>query len=321
MNLDEMLAASGITGGAAADGKNVKSGFVTLIGRPNVGKSTLMNRMIGQKIAITSNKPQTTRNRIQTVHTDERGQIVFVDTPGIHKAKNKLGEYMVGAAEKTIGEVDVVCWLVEPTTYIGAGEQHIIERLKKVKAPIILVINKVDTIKKEEILPVIDCYRKELDFQEIIPVSARSGANVDELIDTIYKYLPYGPMFYDEDTITDQPMRQIVAELIREKALHALNEEIPHGIAVVIDSMKERKSQKGIITDIQATNICERDSHKGIIIGKQGSMLKKIGTQARIEMENLLDMKVNLQLWVKVKKDWRDSDFLIQNFGYKNEEE
>ena len=309
MNLDEMLAASGITGGAAADGKNVKSGFVTLIGRPNVGKSTLMNRMIGQKIAITSNKPQTTRNRIQTVHTDERGQIVFVDTPGIHKAKNKLGEYMVGAAEKTIGEVDVVCWLVEPTTYIGAGEQHIIERLKKVKAPIILVINKVDTIKKEEILPVIDCYRKELDFQEIIPVSARSGANVDELIDTIYKYLPYGPMFYDEDTITDQPMRQIVAELIIEKALHALNEEIPHGIAVVIDSMKERKSQKGIITDIQATIICERDSHKGIIIGKGGEMLKKIGA-------NQLDTKVNLQLWVKVKKEWRDSDVLIKNFGY-----
>ena len=316
MNLDEMLAASGITGGAAADGKNVKSGFVTLIGRPNVGKSTLMNRMIGQKIAITSNKPQTTRNRIQTVHTDERGQIVFVDTPGIHKAKNKLGEYMVGAAEKTIGEVDVICWLVEPTTYIGAGEQHIIERLKKVKAPIILVINKVDTIKKEEILPVIDCYRKELDFQEIIPVSARSGANVDELIDTIYKYLPYGPMFYDEDTITDQPMRQIVAELIREKALHALNEEIPHGIAVVIDSMKERKSQKGIITDIQATIICERDSHKGIIIGKGGEMLKKIGANARYEIEKQLDTKVNLQLWVKVKKEWRDSDVLIKNFGY-----
>ena len=316
MNLDEMLAASGITGGAAADGKNVKSGFVTLIGRPNVGKSTLMNRMIGQKIAITSNKPQTTRNRIQTVHTDERGQIVFVDTPGIHKAKNKLGESLVGAAEKTIGEVDVVCWLVEPTTYIGAGEQHIIERLKKVKAPIILVINKVDTIKKEEILPVIDCYRKELDFQEIMPVSARSGANVDELIDTIYKYLPYGPMFYDEDTITDQPMRQIVAELIREKALHALNEEIPHGIAVVIDSMKERKSQKGIITDIQATIICERDSHKGIIIGKGGEMLKKIGANARYEIEKQLDTKVNLQLWVKVKKEWRDSDVLIKNFGY-----
>ena len=316
MNLDEMLAASGITGGAAADGKNVKSGFVTLIGRPNVGKSTLMNRMIGQKIAITSNKPQTTRNRIQTVHTDERGQIVFVDTPGIHKAKNKLGEYMVGAAEKTIGEVDVVCWLVEPTTYIGAGEQHIIERLKKVKAPIILVINKVDTTKKDETLPVLDCSRTALAFHELIPVSARSGANVDELIDTIYKYLPYGPMFYDEDTITDQPMRQIVAELIREKALHALNEEIPHGIAVVIDSMKERKSQKGIITDIQATIICERDSHKGIIIGKGGEMLKKIGANARYEIEKQLDTKVNLQLWVKVKKEWRDSDVLIKNFGY-----
>ena len=316
MNLDEMLAASGITGGAAADGKNTKSGFVTLIGRPNVGKSTLMNRMIGQKIAITSNKPQTTRNRIQTVHTDERGQIVFVDTPGIHRAKNKLGEYMVGAAEKTIGEVDVVCWLVEPTTYIGAGERHIIERLKKVKCPVILVINKVDTIKKEEILPVIDCYRRELDFDEIVPVSARSGANVNELIDTIYKYLPYGPMFYDEDTVTDQPMRQIVAELIREKALHALNEEIPHGIAVVIDSMKERRSPKGVITDIQATVICERDSHKGIIIGKGGEMLKKIGANARYEIERQLETKVNLQLWVKVKKEWRDSDVLIKNFGY-----
>lgn len=316
MNLDEMLAASGITGVAAADGKNTKSGFVTLIGRPNVGKSTLMNRMIGQKIAITSNKPQTTRNRIQTVHTDERGQIVFVDTPGIHRAKNKLGEYMVGAAEKTIGEVDVVCWLVEPTTYIGAGERHIIERLKKVKCPVILVINKVDTIKKEEILPVIDCYRRELDFDEIVPVSARSGANVNELIDTIYKYLPYGPMFYDEDTVTDQPMRQIVAELIREKALHALNEEIPHGIAVVIDSMKERRSPKGVITDIQATIICERDSHKGIIIGKGGEMLKKIGANARYEIERQLETKVNLQLWVKVKKEWRDSDVLIKNFGY-----
>ena len=315
MNLDEMLAASGITGGAAADGKNVKSGFVTLIGRPNVGKSTLMNRMIGQKIAITSNKPQTTRNRIQTVHTDERGQIVFVDTPGIHKAKNKLGEYMVGAAEKTIGEVDVVCWLVEPTTYIGAGEQHIIERLKKVKAPIILVINKVDTIKKEEILPVIECYRKELDFQEIIPVSARSGANVDELIDTIYKYLPYGPMFYDEDTVTDQPERQIVAELIREKALHSLQDEIPHGIAVAIDRMKMQNK----VMHIDATIICER-SHKGIIIGKQGSMLKKIGSTARYEIERMLDCKVNLKLWVKVKKDWRDSEFLMKNFGYREEE-
>lgn len=317
MNIDEMLAASGITGGAAAINGNTKSGFVTLIGRPNVGKSTLMNYLIGQKIAITSNKPQTTRNKIQTVLTDERGQIVFVDTPGIHKAKNKLGEYMVGAAEKTIGEVDVICWLVEPTTYIGAGEQHIIEKLKKVKAPIILVINKVDTIKKEEILPVIEKYRKEIDFAEIIPVSARNGNNTDDLVDAIFHHLPFGPMYYDEDTITDQPMRQIVSELIREKALHALNEEIPHGIAVVIDSMKERSKGGGKnIMDIQATIICERDSHKGIIIGKGGEMLKKIGTNARFEIEKQLDMKANLQLWVKVKKEWRDSDILIKNFGY-----
>ncbi|MDO5382820.1 MAG: GTPase Era [Eubacteriales bacterium] len=311
-----MLAASGITGGTSTDNNNTKSGFVTFIGRPNVGKSTLMNRIIGQKIAITSNKPQTTRNRIQTVYTDERGQIVFVDTPGIHKAKNKLGEYMVGAAEKTIGEVDVVCWLVEPTTYIGAGERHIIEKLKNVNAPKILVINKVDTIKKEEILPVIDCYSKEITFDEIVPVSARNGNNVDDLIDTIFKYLTYGPMFYDEDTVTDQPMRQIVSELIREKALHALNEEIPHGIAVVIDRFKDRETPKGVITDIDATIICERDSHKGIIIGKGGEMLKKIGTNARYEIEKQIGNKVNLKLWVKVKKEWRESDILIKNFGY-----
>lgn len=294
-----------------------KSGFVTLIGRPNVGKSTLMNRLIGQKIAITSNKPQTTRNRIQTVLTTEEGQIVFVDTPGIHKAKNKLGEYMVNVAERTLNEVDVVLWLVEPTTFIGAGEQHIAEQLRKVKTPVILVINKIDMVKKEEVLTFIDAYRKVCDFAEIVPVSARNGANTDELVKVIMKYLPYGPQFYDEDTITDQPERQIVAELIREKALHCLNEEIPHGIAVVIDSMKYRRK----IVDIDATIICERDSHKGIIIGKQGSMLKKIGSTARYEIEKMLDCKVNLQLWVKIKKDWRDSDFLIKNFGYTKDEE
>ena len=202
---------------------NFKSGFVTLIGRPNVGKSTLMNRLIGQKIAITSNKPQTTRNRIQTVLTTEEGQIVFVDTPGIHKAKNKLGEYMVNIAERSLNEVDVVLWLVEPSTFIGAGEKHIIEQLKKVKTPVILVINKVDMVKKEEVLTFIDAYRKECDFAEIVPVSARRGDNTDELVNVIMKYLPYGPQFYDEDTITDQPERQIVAEIIREKALHSLN--------------------------------------------------------------------------------------------------
>lgn len=291
-----------------------KSGFVTIIGRPNVGKSTLMNRLIGQKIAITSNKPQTTRNRIQTVYTNEEGQIIFLDTPGIHKAKNKLGEYMVSVAERTLNEVDVIMWLVEPTTYIGAGEQHIAERLKKCKTPVILVINKIDTVKKEEILTFIAAYKDICDFAEIIPCSALTGENADEVIRSIMKYLPYGPQFYDEDVVTDQPERQIVAELIREKALRMLDEEIPHGIAVSIEQMKTRK--KGHIVDIDATIICERDSHKGIIIGKGGSMLKKIGSAARVEIENLLDMKVNLQLWVKVKKDWRDSDFLIKNFGY-----
>ena len=293
-----------------------KSGFVTLIGRPNVGKSTLMNYLIGQKIAITSNKPQTTRNRIQTVLTTDEGQIVFVDTPGIHKAKNKLGEYMVNVAEKTLNEVDVVLWLVEPTTFIGAGEQHIAKQLQRVKTPVILVINKVDSVKREEILPAIDAYKDIYDFADIVPVSARSGDNTDELLRVIMKYLPYGPQFYDEDTVTDQPERQIVAELIREKALHSLQDEIPHGIAVAIDRMKMQNK----VMHIDATIICERDSHKGIIIGKQGSMLKKIGSTARYEIERMLDCKVNLKLWVKVKKDWRDSEFLMKNFGYREEE-
>ena len=295
-----------------------KSGFVTLIGRPNVGKSTLMNHLIGQKIAITSNKPQTTRNRIQTVYTCEKGQIVFVDTPGIHKAKNKLGEYMVNVAERTVNEVDAVLWLVEPTTFIGAGEQHIAKQLSTVKTPVILVINKVDTVKKEEILAFIDAYRKILDFAEIVPVSALKGTNTDTLLDVIFKYLPYGPQFYDEDTVTDQPQRQIVSEIIREKALRCLDEEIPHGIAVSIDQMKFRKGGK--MADISATIVCEKESHKGIIIGKQGAMLKKIGSAARYELEQMLECKVNLQLWVKVKKDWRESDFLIKNFGYDKKE-
>ena len=289
-----------------------KSGFAALIGRPNVGKSTLMNCLIGQKIAITSKKPQTTRNRIQTVYTSDEGQIVFVDTPGIHKAKNKLGDYMVNVAEHSLREVDVVLWLVEPTDYIGAGEQHIIEELKKVKTPVILVINKIDTVKKEQLLESIDIYRKQLAFAEIVPVSALKKDNTDVLITQIMKYLPEGPAFYDEDTITDQPTRQVVAELIREKVLRSIDEEIPHGVAVTIESMKYSKK----IVDIHATIICERDSHKGIIIGKSGQMLKKIGSMARPEIEDLLEQHVNLQLWVKVKKDWRDSDFLIKNFGY-----
>ena len=292
---------------------NLKSGFVTLIGRPNVGKSTLMNHLIGQKIAITSDKPQTTRNRIQTVYTDERGQIIFLDTPGIHKAKNKLGEYMVSVAEHTLKEVDVILWLVEPSTFIGAGERHIAEQLNKEKTPVMLVINKIDTVKKDEILTFIAAYKDICNFAEIIPVSALKEINIDDVKDCIFKYLPEGPQFYDEDTVTDQPMRQIAAELIREKALRMLDDEIPHGIAVVIDQMKERPN--GLI-DIDATIVCERESHKGIIIGKNGGKLKKIGTSARTEIQNLMDTQVNLKLWVKVRKEWRDSDLYMKNYGY-----
>ena len=294
-----------------------KSGFAALVGRPNVGKSTLMNRLIGQKIAITSNKPQTTRNRIQTVYTDERGQVIFLDTPGIHKAKNKLGEYMVNVATKTLNDVDVVLWLVEPTTYIGAGEKHIAAQLKSCSKPVILVINKVDTVPKEEILKFIAAYQNEMDYAEIIPVSALKGTNTDDLLDSIYKYLPCGPLYYDEDTVTDQPMRQIVAELIREKALRCLSEEIPHGIAVTIEQMRERED--GSMWDIEATIICERESHKGIIIGKGGAMLKKIGQAARYEIEKMMEQQINLKLWVKVRKDWRDSELLMKNYGYRED--
>jgi GTP-binding protein Era len=285
-----------------------------------------MNHIIGQKIAITSNRPQTTRNRIQTVYTSKEGQIVFVDTPGIHKAKNKLGNYMVRIAERSLTEVDVILWLVEPSTFIGAGEKHIIEQLKKVKTPVILVINKTDKVKKEEVLTFIDAYRKEMDFEEIVPVSALKGDNVDELLSCIMKYLPYGEAYYDENTVTDQPERQIVSELIREKALYSLEEEIPHGIAVVIESMKFRKSvdrakgKRTTIADIEATIVCEKESHKGIVIGKKGAMLKQIGSKARPEIEDMLECKVNLQLWVKVRKDWRDSDLYMKNFGYNPKE-
>ena len=297
---------------------NYKSGFVTLIGRPNVGKSTLMNHLIGQKIAITSDKPQTTRNRIQTVYTDERGQIIFLDTPGIHKAKNKLGEYMVSEAEHTLKEVDVVLWLVEPTTFIGAGERHIAEQLQNVKTPVILVINKIDTIKnQDEILEFIAAYKDVCSFAEIVPVSALKDKNTDLMLDLIYKYLPCGPQYYDEDTVTDQPMRQIASELIREKALRLLSDEIPHGIAVTIEKMTERKNG---MMDIEATIVCERDSHKGIIIGKGGAMLKRIGSAARREIEDLMDTQVNLQIWVKVRKEWRDSELYMKNYGYNEKE-
>jgi len=290
-----------------------KSGFVALVGRPNVGKSTLMNRLIGQKIAITSDKPQTTRNKIQTVYTDDECQIIFLDTPGIHKAKNKLGEYMVNVAERTLKEADIIFWLVEPSTFIGAGERHIAEQLQHVKTPIFLIINKIDTVKKEDLLAIIDTYKNVCDFAEIIPVSALKDKNTDVVIRMVKKYLSVGPQFYGEDTVTDQPMRQIAAELIREKALQLLEDEIPHGIAVTIEKMKVRPN--GLV-DLEATIVCERESHKGIVIGKGGAMLKKIGTNARYEIEHLMDAKVNLQLWVKVRKEWRDSELLMKNYGY-----
>ncbi len=299
--------------------EGAKSGFAALVGRPNVGKSTLMNLLIGQKIAITSSKPQTTRNRIQTVYTEERGQVIFLDTPGIHKAKNKLGEYMVNVAERTLNEVDLILWLVEPGNFIGAGEKQIAEKLSKISTPVVLVINKVDTIKKEDILKSIDAYKDILKFADIVPVSALKKINTDRLTDVIFSHMPEGPMYFDEDTVTDQPERQIVAELVREKALRLLNDEIPHGIAVVVERMKERPDGK--IVDIEATIVCERESHKGIIIGKKGAMLKEIGTKARLSMENLLDIKVNLKLWVKTRKDWRDSDTMLKNFGYRDNEQ
>ena len=304
---------------------NIKSGYVAIVGRPNVGKSTLMNRIIGQKIAITSNKPQTTRNRIMTIFTDDRGQIVFLDTPGINRAKNKLGEYMLRSALNTIRDADVVMWLVEPSDFIGKGEQYIIGELKKINLPVILVMNKTDSVEKEKIPSFIDTYRKEYDFAEIVPVSAKTGDNVDTLMEQLFRYLPYGPMFYDPEELTDQPMKQIVAETIREKALYCLDEEVPHGIAVVIDTYHERertrKTEEGTvirepITDIEATIICEKDSHKGIVIGKKGAMLKKIGILARKDVEKLTECKVNLKLWVKVRKEWRDSDSQLRNFGY-----
>lgn len=294
------------------ENNNYKAGFAALIGRPNVGKSTLMNQIIGQKIAITSHKPQTTRNRIQTVYTCDEGQIVFLDTPGIHKAKNRLGDYMVKVARKTISEVDVVLWLVEASDYIGKSDKAIAEQLASVKVPMILVINKIDTVKRDDLLKIIDSYKDLCDFAEVVPVSALKGDNTQTLVEQILRYMPYGEPFYDEDTITDQPERQIVAELVREKALKCLDDEIPHGIAVTIEQMKYKKD----IVDIDATIICERDSHKGIIIGKGGAMIKKIGSAARYEIEELLEQHVNLKLWIKVKKDWRDSDLLLKNYGY-----
>lgn len=292
-----------------------KSGFVTIIGRPNVGKSTLMNNMIGQKVAITSSKPQTTRNKIQTILTRENYQIVFIDTPGIHKPRHKLGEYMVKAAENSLGEVDAVVFLTTPDGEVGAGDKFIIEHFKATKTPVILVINKIDQVDKEMIIKSISNFTKEYEFTEVVPISALNGENVDRLLKVLVDILPKGPKYFPDDTLTDQAERFIVSEIIREKALNLLEQEVPHGIAVEIISMKENEGNN--IIEIDAVINCEKDSHKGIIIGKNGQMLKKIGTLAREDIERFMGVKVFLQLWVKVKKDWRDDPFTLKGFGYR----
>ena len=291
-----------------------KAGFAAIIGRPNVGKSTLMNHLIGQKIAITSNRPQTTRNRIRTVYTSSEGQIVFLDTPGfLRKTRNRLGEYMKETSASSFSDADVLLWLIEPSGYIGETDREIASKLREVRTPVILVINKIDTIGKEKLAEVILAWKDLYPFQEIVPVSALKGRNLTDLTDTIFRYLPCGPQFYDEDTLTDESMRDIAKEIIREKALRLLNEEIPHGIAVVIDRYKVRPDG---LAEIEASIICERDSHKGIIIGKGGSMLKRIGSEARRDIEALAGGRVYLKLFVKVRKDWRDNEALLRDYGY-----
>ncbi len=293
-----------------------KSGFVTIIGRPNVGKSTLLNRLAGEKIAIVSDKPQTTRNTIKTVITNSDCQMIFIDTPGIHKPQTKLGEYMVNVAESSISEVDAVLFLVEANeTKPGAGDLYIIEQLKKLKNPVFLVINKIDRIKKEQILQIINNYKELADFSAIVPISAYNGDGVDILLKDITDKLPEGPKYFPDDMLTDQPEKDIAAEMIREKILKLLSEEVPHGVGVEIISFKERQGKE--ILDIQANIYCEKDSHKGIIIGKQGAMLKKIGSASRFEMEKIFGSKVFLQLWVKVKSDWRNDSAMLKNLGYR----
>ncbi|KGF10197.1 GTPase Era [Tissierellia bacterium S5-A11] len=294
----------------------MKSGFVTIIGRPNVGKSTLINRIVGEKLSITSNKPQTTRNKIQLIHTTQEAQIIFMDTPGIQKPKNKLGTYMLGVSRETLGEVDVITAMVDASKKIGSMDQWIFKELEgfKDKTPMILLINKIDEIPKPDILPLIDQYAKLNLFEEIIPISAINGENIGEYLSILESFLPEGPQYFPDDMITDQPEKFIVAEFIREKALENLQEEVPHGVMVVVESMKMRENKN--LMDIEATIFVERKSHKGIIIGKSGSMLKKIGSASRLDLERLLDTKINLQLWVKVSKDWREKENQVERFGY-----
>lgn len=291
-----------------------KSGFVTIIGRPNVGKSTLLNFIIGEKVSIISDKPQTTRNKIQCVYTQNDFQIVFIDTPGIHKPKNKLDEYMMSASKSTLNEVDVVTFIVDNSKKIGPLDENIIVQLKGVRTPKILVINKIDKLSKEDIAEIMDTYRRLNMFDDIIPVSAMNGTNVSLYIDVLKKMMPEGPQYFPEDMITDQPERFIISEIIREKALNYLEEEVPHGVFVAIDMINTRDDKD--IIDVHATIYCEKESHKGIIIGKNGRKLKGIGKSARIDIENLLGSQVNLQLWVKVEKNWRDKENKVKYFGY-----
>lgn len=291
-----------------------KSGYVTIVGRPNVGKSTLLNLLMGEKLSIVSNKPQTTRNNIQTILTGENYQIVFVDTPGIHKPKHKLGEYMVNSATSSIKEVDLVLFLTTPDGELGKGDKFIIEQLKAQKAPVIFVLNKIDQVKPEKVAQTLMQYSKEYDFAQIIPISAFKGKNTDKLVELMVDYMPEGPKYYPDDMITEVPEKFVVSEIVREKALRCLSEEVPHGIAVDVIQMKQDKSGK---YNIEVDLICEKDSHKGIIIGKDGQTLKKIGSAARFELEKFLREKVNIKVWVKVRKEWRDNNALLRELGYK----
>ncbi|WP_216830047.1 GTPase Era [Alkalihalobacterium elongatum] len=295
-----------------------KSGFVAIIGRPNVGKSTLLNYIIGQKIAIMSDKPQTTRNKIQGVYTNNDSQIVFLDTPGIHRPKHKLGDFMMKIANNTLREVDLIMFVIDAGEGFGSGEQFILDRLKESKTPVFLVVNKIDKVHPEKLLDIINEYKDRHTFEEIVPVSALEGNNVPTLLEQITKHLPEGPQYYPADQVTDHPERFIVAELIREKALHLTREEIPHSLAVVIEQMKKREGSDTVY--VGATIIVERSSQKGIIIGKQGSMLKEIGKRARIDIEALLGSKVFLELWVKVQKDWRNKGNQLRDFGFNEDE-
>jgi len=299
------------------DLEEFRSGFVTIIGRPNVGKSTLMNNILGEKIAIMSSKPQTTRNKIHGIHTKEDSQVIFLDTPGIHRPKNKLGDFMVNSALKTLREVDLVLFLVDESMKLGPGDKFIIEQISGIKTPVILVINKADLLSPEQLKEIVKNYEGYDCFEDIIAISALEDKNVDYLLDRISEFMEVGPMYYPADMITDQPERAIVSEIIREKLLMYLDQEIPHGVAVEIESMKKRENKD--IVDIQATIVCERDSHKGIIIGKSGRKLKGVGKSSREDMEALLGSKVFLELWVKVRSNWRDSDALLKNFGYRQD--